>query len=307
MSGDGSPRDRPPFRGPLPFLPLPGSRGAFPRPTSPYAAWALLLGLLAIVCIGPGPLLGAVAIALGVLGHREIVEGKGHLGGRALATAGIVLGVLSFGVFGGLLALYMHHTRSPASARPTYATVASPPASTGSSATASDGSATIPQDPSGPPLPTISTIAQIGNITVIDVAPGVVSLSKELQDQRTAAAAHEQKLVLETVRASCEPCDGVAQALGDARMQKALAGVRLVRIDRDQFQEDLHELKIPSDKVPGFFLIDSDLRVKDAVFGDEWDDDQAGNIAPVLGPFVRGTYTRRRTPWKAPRPSGTVM
>lgn len=91
-------------------------------------------------------------------------------------------------------------------------------------------------------------------------------------------------------------------------MQKALERVRLIRVDRDQFQEDLDELEIPSTPYPGFFLLDTDLKVSDAINGGEWDDDVAVNIAPVLGPFVRGTYAKRRTPWRrTPRPSGTVL
>lgn len=285
---------------PPPLPPLPRSR-AF----SPYATWALLLGLLAVICLGPGPILGVGAIALGVLGLREIDENRGRLQGRALAITGIALGMLSFAVFGALLAAYMHYARVRVGETVTYAPTVTNLDAPEPKATAEPGP-TVP-DPPAAPLPTISTIATIGNITVIDIAPGILSLADELQAQRTAAAAHDQRLLVETVRSSCPPCDGVAQALGDPRMQKALAGVRLVRIDRDLFQEELQELKIPSDKVPSFFLLDSDLRVLDAIAGDEWDDDHPANIARVLGPFVRGTYTKRRTPWKAPRPSGTLL
>lgn len=307
MSGhDSSTGGRPPTPRPhLPPLP-PAFRPPQIRPMSAYASWALLLGLLAIVCIGPGPILGMVAIALGVLGHREIQEGHGRLGGRALASAGIALGMLSFAVFGGLIALYLHHARDLSLSKAKYATVSAPSLATEAPAQTEESAPSLPDSP-GPPLPTVSTVATIGDITVIDIAPGVGSLAKELQDQRTAAAAHDQKLVLETVRAPCAPCDGVAQSLGDPRMQKALSGVRLVRVDRDLFHEELQELKVPADKVPSFFLIDSDLRVLDAIAGDEWDEDLPAQIAPVLGPFVRGTYTKRRTPWKAPRPSGTVL
>lgn len=298
---------------PLPTIPSwhppPGSSD--PRPTSSYATWALVLGLLALLCFGPGPILGTIAIALGVLAHREIGRADGRLGGRALATAGMTMGVLSFAVFGGLVAAYVHYSQRWTATTAAVASVAPPsPAASATPPAASseaDGGLASSDDAAGPPLPTISTITTIGAITVVDVAGGVPSLSKELRNQRTAAAAHGEKLLLETVRANCEPCEGVADALGDPRMQKALERVRLVRVDRDQFQEDLEELSIPSDRIPGFFLLDSDLHVTDGIAGDEWDDDVATNIAPVLGPFLRGTYTKRRNPWKAPRPSGTVM
>lgn len=300
MSGNDSTRGHLLPSIPPPLPPWPRSR-AF----SPYATWALLLGLLAVICLGPGPILGVGAIALGVLGLREIDEQRGRIQGRALAITGIALGMLSFAVFGALLAAYMHYARVRADGGLTYAPAVSHPDSP-EPKTVGETIPTVPDSPSSP-LPTVSTIATIGNITVIDIAPGILSLSDELQSQRTAAASHDQRLLVETVRSSCPPCEGVAKALGDPRMQKALSGVRLVRIDRDLFHEDLQELKIPSDKVPSFFLLDSDLRVLDAIAGDEWDEDHPANIAPVLGPFVRGTYTKRRTPWKAPRPSGTIL
>src|SRR5205823_14047509 len=65
-----------------------------------------------------------------------------------------------------------------------------------------------------------------------------------------------------------------------------------VRVDREPFEEDLAELEIPSKPLPGFFLLDSNLRVTDGINGGEWEDDIAANIAPVLGPFVRGAYNR---------------
>ena len=39
----------------------------------------------------------------------------------------------------------------------------------------------------------------------------------------------------------------------------------------------------------------------------EWDDDIPVNIAPVLGPFVRGNLTKRREPWHPPPGSGIAL
>jgi hypothetical protein len=113
-------------------------------------------------------------------------------------------------------------------------------------------------------------------------------------------------LLLEITSSPCVPCNGVATSLSDPEMQTALDHVRLVRVDRDPFEDDLAELQIPSKPFPGFFLLDSDLKVKDGINGGEWGDDIAGNIAPVLGPFVRGNYANRRSPWKK-LPRGTVL
>lgn len=280
---------------------------AGPAQASGYALWALAFGIASVFCIVPGPVLGIVAIGLGILARAEIARSQGRLGGAGLAAAGVAMGTFSFVVFAGLVGAYLAAARhAPAAELPV--TPSSPPVVASPAPTPAAPAPEAP-DAGAPTFATASTVTSVGKITVVDVAPGVASLSRELQDQRVAAAAHGERLLVQTTKPSgCIPCDGVAAALGDARMQKALAGVRLVRVDVDVFGEDLEDLKIPVPLIPGFFLIDASLHVTDAIHGGEWDDDVAANIAPVLGPFLRGTYTKRRDPWRAtPRPTGTVM
>jgi hypothetical protein len=287
-------------QGIVPFRAVPGS---------PYATWALVVGVLGIICIGAGPILGVIAMGLGVLGWRQVSRSDGVMRGRLSAGLGIAAGIFSIVFFVGEVALYL------SLARPLRA--ASSGAANGRGAQDPPGSL-VPSGDDDPgagaqgtttdPPSTTSTVTTVGNITVVDVALGVSSLSSELRQQHAEASAHGERLLLETTSADCAPCQGVATALSDPRMQNALDHVRLVRVDREPFEEDLAELQIPSRPFPGFFLLDSDLRVSDGINGGEWDDDIAINIAPVLGPFVRGTYVKRRSPWKKlPRPGGTVL
>jgi hypothetical protein len=278
-------------------------------PASPYATWALIVGVLGLICFGAGPILGLIAIILGVLGWRQISRGGGAVRGRFSAGAGIAAGFLSIVFFVGEVALYLSFMRpTKIAASPTPGADSSEPAAAASDKNdPASGASTTPADPPS----NTSTITTVGGITVVDVALGISSLSNELRHQHAEATAHGERLLLETTSGgtSCEPCKGVAASLSDPRMQTALDHVRLVRVDRDPFEEDLAELEIPSKPFPGFFLLDSNLRVTDGINGGEWDDDIAANIAPVLGPFVRGTYNgKRRTPWKKlPRPGGTVL
>jgi hypothetical protein len=155
--------------------------------------------------------------------------------------------------------------------------------------------------------PARTQIEHKGRITVVDLGRATSSLSDELARQRAdAAAAHETLLVM-TTAAGCDPCRGVDQSLSDAQVQKALARVRLVRIDSELFHEDLDGLRIPHGRVPGFFLLAPDLAPRDGIDGGEWDADIAPNIAPVLGAFVRGTYTSRREPWHPLPGSGMAL
>lgn len=139
---------------------------------------------------------------------------------------------------------------------------------------------------------------------MVDVGVGASSLGDELARQRDAARdAHQTMLVMTTISA-CEPCDSVFEALTDPRMQTALSRVRLVRVFADVFRDDLDSLQIPHENFPGFFVLGPDLRPRDGIDGGEWDDDVPENMAPVLGSFIAGTLTKRRTPWQALPGSG---
>lgn len=148
-------------------------------------------------------------------------------------------------------------------------------------------------------VPRTTSTLERGAITVVDVGVGVSSLADELARQRDAARdARETMLVMTTISA-CEPCDSLFEALPDPRMQTALSRVRLVRVFADVFRDDLDSLQIPRENFPGFFVLGPDLRPRDGIDGGEWDDDVPENMAPVLGSFVAGTLTKRRTPWQA--------
>ena len=153
-------------------------------------------------------------------------------------------------------------------------------------------------------VPQATTTIEREAVTVIDVGIGARSLADELAKQRTASQEAHQTMLVMTTLADCGPCASVFEALSDPQMQTALAGVRLVRVYADVFREDLDSLEIPSVNFPGFFVVGPDLRPRDGIDGGEWDDDVPANIAPVLQAFVRGTLTKRRTPWQALPGSG---
>jgi hypothetical protein len=120
-------------------------------------------------------------------------------------------------------------------------------------------------------------------------------------EQQEHATAEHQKLVLWISAVDCTPCNGVSVALTTRRLQEALAGVRLLRVDSADFRPELAKLGLPIDVTPGFALMGAGPTAADYVNGGEWDADIPENIAPVLGAFVRGTYRTRRNPWIGPR------
>ncbi|MEO7329719.1 MAG: hypothetical protein ABI193_14155, partial [Minicystis sp.] len=216
-----------------------------------------------------GPIGAVVAIGLGWSARRAIDAPGSSLRGRGLATAGLILGVLVLPSW--LVALHAYADDATPVAAAATSPLAAPPrptpgprAATRSQTPADQGDFVIPQ---------VTRESQVGAITLVDVGVSASSLRDELAKQRAAAATAGETMLVMTLRAPCEPCQGVERALPDARMQAALAKVRLVRVDTTVFRDDLEALRIPHQGIPGFFLLSPDLRPRDGIDGGEWDDD----------------------------------
>jgi hypothetical protein len=278
-----------------------------PLKTSGTASLALAAGVLSYFCLfGFG---GILAIALGWLAHAEIERSHGRLSGKGRASLGIGLGignlVLSVVGLGVLVALAVRPDPATASATPP----PSPPATlmpapifppgprpaTGSPPPPAEVAGAEPTLPALPP--------HVGKIAIIELSANGALESQLLAQVKDATASGEQ-LVLWTVTADCEPCAAVGRALPDARMQRALSKVRLLRADAASFPVELRRLGVPIDTVPGFTLLDSHAHALDHIHGGEWDADIPANIAPILDQFVRHTFASRRHPWARPLRDG---
>jgi hypothetical protein len=148
----------------------------------------------------------------------------------------------------------------------------------------------------------------LGGLTLVDPGSDVLSLKPLVVLEQGHAVSERQKLVVWVTATDCQPCTGVSVALSNRKVQEALAGVRLLRVDVAEHHLELSRLGIPVDVMPGFVLLGPDGTPVDYVNGGEWDADIPENIAPVLGGFVRGTYKTRRHPWRGvPRSDETAL
>lgn len=78
---------------PTPWSPYPGPPPYGAPPTDGRAVTALVLGVLGLVACGP--FASVPAIVLGRVATRAIDASQGRLGGRGIATAGFVLGIVA--------------------------------------------------------------------------------------------------------------------------------------------------------------------------------------------------------------------
>jgi hypothetical protein len=297
--------------GPPGAIPPLAAQAAPPAPISGLATAALVLAIVGSMCF---PVVaGVAAVLLGIAALVDIGRSQGAKGGAAVAWIAIAIASFTTLAYVAMfVAMFVSGARSASRHR-----TSSPPVYLPAPTTRP---APAPTGPRPRPAPTAAEVAmskdttttetKVGTIVVVDIGSGARSLEAELRAQRTKAARASEKLVVQTTAVSCRPCLGLAASLADARMQRALAGVRLVRVDVNELGDELGALGVPHEAIPGLFLLGSDLRPADGITGGEWDDDTAANIAPVVGAFVGGKYTRRREAWKPgarSRPGGTSL
>jgi hypothetical protein len=252
----------------------PASRPGGPRETK--AAASLALGVLSVVgaMCGVGLSLGLPAIILGALAHREIRRSGGVAGGGGLATAGIFLGSMGsalFVVWLGIVAFALLGPRSPAASM-------------------------FPRNLESPAPATAP--ARPERATVVELHTSGGSLRTQLVTQVAAARRAGQAVLVETSMSTCDPCTEIDRAAPDPAVQQAMADVRWLRIDVGEFRAELAGLRMNEPTVPWFYLLDARAQPRDAISADEWDDNVAENIAPVLGAFVHGKLQPRRTSWR---------
>jgi hypothetical protein len=242
---------------------------------------SLVLGLASLVTCG---ITGVPAIGLGLTARSRIARSRGALGGGAFAIAGIATGfagtVLALVGVAAFVAGLTYSAGGTTARRPLF--TPSPESTT----------AWAPTAPSMAVEP-----LTIGAIHVVDLDPEAKrTFRQQLADEvRRAATAHQTVVVMTSAR-WCGVCKEIQAALPDPRMQAALMNVDLVRVDVDDFDDELRAAGMLEDTLPWFYKVDATLHPADAISAGEWDENIPLNMAPVLKSFLAGTLRARRDP-----------
>jgi hypothetical protein len=162
-----------------------------------------------------------------------------------------------------------------------------------------------PQNPQGS-VPKKTAAKHVGQVDVVTIGSAEASLRGALAEQAKQAKTHDKQILVMTVDDGCKPCEGFLKSVDTPLMQEALAPMVVVIVDTNVFTEELKQLKMETTTKPWFYLVSSDFSPRDGINGGEWGEDIAENIAPVMGPFVRGQYKNRKNPFK-PQPGGVFL
>ncbi len=244
-----------------------------------------MLGILSLVgCFGA--LAGVPAIILGFMSRRDIARSGGTIGGDGLAIGGIVTGILSTLASIALVIFYVAIFAAVAAAPP----YTPPPYTPYTPYTVPTATATV----TVPPAPTaLKPMPYTGLVKVVDLKSGGGSLRTQIALEVGQAKDDSQKILVITASRQCKACEEVFSAFSNYKLQRELYNVRVVRVDVDAFPSELAALGIDRPGQPWFFKFDDKLAITDAISADEWDDNDAWNMAPVLKAFMAGTYKKR--------------
>jgi hypothetical protein len=253
--------------------------------TDSKAIISLVLGLLGMFCC-TGIITGIPAIIVGVMSQRDISRSGGTLGGGGLAISGIITGGLT-----------------------TLGTIAYIALNVAMFSAIGKGSR-----PSGPPpyVPPTAYVAPLsaGAIHTVELSRATGSLEAQLVGEIGQGAAAGETTVLYIYSKGATACSEFDAALPDAELQRVLSRVRLVRAEASEFSADLSSLGLSRPSYPWFWRVAQKpksgggvaLWVGDGISADEWDDNEAANMAPVLESFVNGTYPNKSPARPLPGP-----
>jgi thiol-disulfide isomerase/thioredoxin len=263
--------------------------------TDEKAIVALVLGALSVFCFGP--LTGIPAIIVGVLSRKSIAAANGTKTGGGLAMTGIVAGVASIVLTASAVAaIALAGASASHDARDDEQAFAGDTDETeGDSEDEGDEAQEgLGVRPRRGAVAAETSVEKIDALEVVDLHPGSGALRDQLVAQLARSQASKRTMLVQTTAEWCKPCQEINDSLEDSRMNRALANVSLVRVDIDEFGDELKPLRLPATSVPWFVLLGADLKLKDAISAGEWDDNIPANMAPVLSKFLSGKLKVRR-------------
>lgn len=123
-------------------------------------------------------------------------------------------------------------------------------------------------------------------LKVVDVRedkPFGAQLRKAMDD----AKSEHKTVLLQTTSRTDVRCAQIAAALPDARVQRSLANVTLVRVDIDHYSSELHAMHIEPRSAPYFYVLDESAVPVDAMSGREVDPSAPEKMGPTIAAFVR--------------------
>jgi hypothetical protein len=126
------------------------------------------------------------------------------------------------------------------------------------------------------------------------VGDDVENLGSFVASQQADAIRRNQPCLVVISLASCPSCAAIGYALNRGLMEHALGPLTVLRIDIEEFAEELSALGMSPAQVPSFALLDAEGKVASILEGKAWPGNHPSEFLPVLSDFLRGQSLHQR-------------
>lgn len=121
---------------------------------------------------------------------------------------------------------------------------------------------------------------------IVDLSPTDGTLTAALEREAVQARQAGLRPYLEVSAAWCLPCRRLKAALVDPRMQEALAGTYLIRVDYDAWEKQFTAANLKVAHIPVFFELAQDGHLTGkSIDAEAWVNDVPEEMAPALKTF----------------------
>ncbi len=138
---------------------------------------------------------------------------------------------------------------------------------------------------------------QLGEVELVDAGDDTPDFAEFAAQQIAAAEKDHRSCLFVTMLPKCPSCAALGFALSHGFLGRKLGRIRVVRLDLDEFEEDIRRMHLPIDRVPGFVLMDRSGKVIDFLDAGEWNSNDPAEFAPLVSDFARGRLPQGRHNW----------
>jgi hypothetical protein len=126
------------------------------------------------------------------------------------------------------------------------------------------------------------------------VGDEIESLPEFLATQAQGCAERHEKCLIAAFLPNCPSCSSIGYAVATEQMGRVLGAVTLIRIDVDEFEQDLQQLGVLTAQVPTFALLNATGKISDVLDSDKWPSNDPAEFLPVLAEFMRAGALHQR-------------
>ena len=130
-------------------------------------------------------------------------------------------------------------------------------------------------------------VLSYGNIRLIDVGDDVQNLADFLALQAKNAAAKREFCLIAAISPSCSSCAAIGYSLIEGAMGRTLGPMTLIRVDVEEFDQDLVQMGLVATGLPVFALLSDTGKITQLVDSSTWSSNSPAEFLSALSDFVQ--------------------